>query len=58
MIAQANIALVIGTAATVAKAFGYLPMLSWEVVTWPIWGTILLVFVFGFFERHTAEEAS
>ena len=48
---HANLALVLGIVATVLKGFGHLDFVPWEVVTWPIWGTIMIMFVYGFFEH-------
>jgi hypothetical protein len=57
LIVNANIALGLGIAATLAKAVGLLPSVSWLVVTWPLWGTVISMFLIGFAERCTGEPA-
>lgn len=52
---NAGIALWLGLFMTIAKLAGFLKSVSWFVVTWPVWGTILLIFAFGFAERYRPE---
>lgn len=46
------IAFWLGIALSFAKAFGYFPDVSWIAVTYPLWGSLLGVFVLGFCECY------
>ena len=48
----------VGIAASAAKLLGHedLTRVSWWVVTYPIYGTILGTFLLGFVERYVPEE--